>query len=210
MRTIEVKLYKYNELPTAKAKAKALDWMREGEQRMWTAEWEFAETAARKLGIVFATTEIKLMNGKTRTESDIRYSGFYAQGSGLSFAGRYQHEPESLFKIMTEFPQDDVLQGIARHLAELQAANSNNIVARISQNDRYFTTYAAVYDAVTGNEFDNPEIDKAVQDLMRSFADWIYDGIREDYEYRLEDGNLEDSLMANEYEFHEDGRRACV
>ena len=31
MRTIEVKLYKFNELPTDKAKAKARDWMRKSE-----------------------------------------------------------------------------------------------------------------------------------------------------------------------------------
>ena len=81
MRTIDVTLYQYNELPTGKAKAKALDWMREGEMQMWQAEFEFAETAARKLGIVFETREIPLMNGSTRTESDIRYSGFYRKAT---------------------------------------------------------------------------------------------------------------------------------
>ena len=209
MRTIEVTLYKYDELPTAKAKAKAIDWMREGEQQMWQAEFEFAETAARKLGIVFATREIPLMSGKTRTISDIRYSGFYSQGDGLSFVGTYQYEPDSLFKIMSEFPTEDRLIGIARDLASLQAGHANSIAATITQAGHYTHKYTMDVDLHDSESYAfETELEEQIEKLMRDFADWIYEGIREDYEYRLEDEQLIETLMANEYEFHEDGRRA--
>ena len=112
---------------------------------------------------------------------------------------------------MTEFPQDDVLQGIARDLASLQAAHSNGIVVTITQRGHYSHAHTMYFELHDSDDYAiSTELEEQIAKLMRDFATWIYDGIREDYEYQLEDGNLEDSLTANEYEFHEDGRRACV
>ena len=40
---------------------------------------------------------------------------------------------------------------------------------------------------------------------MRDFADWIYKGIEEDYDYQTSDEAINESLSNGEYEFDEEG-----
>jgi hypothetical protein len=213
MRIAEVKLYQYDELPTDAAKAKALDWMRESEAEFWEADFEAAETAAKLLGITFDTRPVKLMGGGTRYDSVIHYSGFGSQGDGASFRGRYEYARSSVAKVASEFPTDTTLNRIARELAYLQKTRGYRISAKITQDGRYShsnTMHIEAYDRISGNEIEeDTETSDELLQLMRAFADWIYDGLREDYMWRLEDEQLIDTLTANEYEFREDGRRAC-
>ena len=180
-------------------------------QELWEADFESAETAGRLLGITFDKRPVKLMGGATRYDSDIRYSGFYSQGDGLSFVGRYEYLADSEQAIASEFGTAEELGRIARDLDELQAGNDNRISARITANDsRYvhkYTMGAEVCDSETGDTM-HELVHDAVLDLMRDFAQWIYDDIRKDYQWRLTDEALDDALTANEYEFYEDGRRA--
>ena len=44
--------------------------------------------------------------------------------------------------------------------------------------------------------------------MLRSFADWIYRQLKEEYEYRMSDENVDESIRINEYEFDENGRIA--
>ena len=46
-----------------------------------------------------------------------------------------------------------------------------------------------------------------IAQLMRDFADWIYDQLEKEYEYQCSDNVVEESIIANEYEFDEDGDR---
>lgn len=41
--------------------------------------------------------------------------------------------------------------------------------------------------------------------LMRDFADWIYEQLEKAYDYRTSDEAVEESIIANEYEFDENG-----
>ena len=43
---------------------------------------------------------------------------------------------------------------------------------------------------------------------MRDFAQWIYDGLEAEYEYRQSDEVIDEAMIANEYEFTEDGELA--
>lgn len=49
--------------------------------------------------------------------------------------------------------------------------------------------------------------EEELERLMRTFADWIYDGLRQEYDYRMSDESVDDSIRANEYEFTETGKR---
>ena len=51
-------------------------------------------------------------------------------------------------------------------------------------------------------------IEEDTRDLLRSFADWIYRQLKEEYEYRMSDENVDESIRINEYEFDENGRIA--
>lgn len=220
MRTIEVKLYQFDELPTDKAKERARDWFRECEAQDFGAHgelWERAETAAKLLGITFDTEQVPLMSGKTRCEPHIMYSGFSSQGDGASFTGDYEYRKGASKAVRKEFGEDADLYRIADALTVLQAANGYRLHARIKQGEysgHYVHSHTMSADVVKRNPRNGDEDEasdetaEALLDLMRNFADWIYDGIKKEYYYRMEDENVDESIRANEYEFTVDGKRA--
>jgi hypothetical protein len=207
MRIVETKVYTFGELSEA-AKEKARQWWRDIPDT-WEPNFEAAETAAKLLGITFDQRNIKLMSGNYRQESDILYSGFYSQGDGLSFNGRYEYAQGCVYKIADEFPKDATLQRIADDLASLQRQYFYGLTAKIEQRGRYvhkYTMNAEVYDR--HGEDANEKTHDEILELMRDFADWIYDGLREDYEWQQADEQVDETLILNEYEFLEDGSRA--
>ena len=44
-------------------------------------------------------------------------------------------------------------------------------------------------------------LETRVLDLMRDFAEWIYRSLEQEYEYRLSDEAIEDTIRANDYQF---------
>lgn len=222
MRQVTVTLFKYDELPTDAAKEKARQWFRQGESEFFGQFgeiWEPAETAARLLGIKFARTDVRSAKSGTimRTEPDIRYSGFYSQGDGASFVGDYSYAKGCARNVAREFPKDTELLRIASELQALQRKHDYKLTARMAQQGHYshsgtMTVEITGPDSLVnqgdtrGQEFDAAE--DALIPLMRSFADWIYFGLRDEYEYRLADEQLEDGIRVNEYDFREDGTRS--
>lgn len=208
MRTIEVKIYQFHELSDA-AKEKARDWYREGIELHTDAVFEPAESAAKLLGITFAQRSIPLMNGKTRSESDIRYSGFSSQGDGASFVGTYEYRKDAPQAVRAEFPEDTVLHRIADELEALQAAHDGDTIsARVSQSGRYVHKYTMFADVSVGDEDGNDHTTNSLLRTMRDFAQWIYDYLFDEWEYQLSDEAVDDSITANEYEFLSTGKPA--
>jgi len=48
----------------------------------------------------------------------------------------------------------------------------------------------------------------AIRDCLRSFADWIFKQLEDEYEWANADEQVDESIIANEYEFTENGRIA--
>ncbi len=181
------------------AKEHARDWMRDCEMRDFDPCMEPYETAARIIGI---------------EDIDIAYSGFYSQGDGASFKGTFSFVPGCCTAIRKEFGRDSELHRIADELSalncRLRLAHGITLKGTITRNDaRYchdYTMQAEIHD----ENGDSPECltvqdDDEFTDLMRRFARWIYKGLEEDYEYRLSDAAIDESIEANEYHFTEEG-----
>lgn len=213
MRKIEVILYQFDEL-SEKAKEKAREWYREGEAQDFGAHGEIfepAETAAKILGITFRQDVVKLQGGGTRTEPDIRWSGFSSQGDGASFVGSYEYAKGSSKAIRAEFGTDEKLWAIADGLTELQKKHGYKLQATIEQSGHYVHKYSMSVDLYThtvGKSETFADAEKELLELMRDFAQWIYYGLEEEYTYRMSDEAVDESIIANEYEFTEDGKRA--
>lgn len=45
------------------------------------------------------------------------------------------------------------------------------------------------------------ELETRILNIMRDFAQWIYDGLEKEHEYRLSDEEIENTIRANEYQF---------
>lgn len=221
MRTIKVKLYTFDEL-SDKAKETAREWFRECESQFFGSHgeiWEPAETAAKLLGITFADRSVSLYGGGTRIEPDIRYSGFSSQGDGASFVGSYAYHKGSSKAVRAEFGGDSTstleLYRIADELTELQKKLRYRLTADITQDGRYVHEQTMSLE-VTGPEHLSDsksetfasEVETELLELMRAFARWIYRGLMEEYDYQLEDAQVDGAILANEYEFTENGKRA--
>ena len=206
----ETKVYPFDEL-SASAKETARQWWRNCENQDFgvrSFELEFAETAAKLLGVEFDTRPVKLMNGGTWYESVIYWSGFYSQGDGASFKSRYSFIADSPAKVRAEFPKNEKLHRIADNLAELQLKNGNSLTGKIEQRGNYVHSNTMYVDWVEREDEKDVSsgAEDELQELMRDFANWIYAGLREDYEWRMADEQVDDSIRANEYEFTENGK----
>lgn len=223
MRTIEVKLYQFEELSDA-AKEKAREWWKELESQDFGGHgdlFEFAETAAGLLGIEFGTKAVPLHGGGTRQEPDIYWSGFSSQGDGASFVGSYSYKKGCAKAVRAEFGTDNELWRIADGLTALQKQHGYKLECKITQDGRYSHSHTMNVDITAPESVANVEdchyegsrlvIHEPLNtllDLIRNFADWIYKGLEEEYDYRMSDERVDDTLIANEYEFTEKGERA--
>ena len=214
-RIMETTVYTFAELSKS-AKEKAREWMRNSEAEDFQPEMEQFETAAKILGITFATNTRKRSNGKTWEELDIAYSGFSSQGDGASFTGSYQFAPGCSEAIRKEFGTDTKLATIADELSALwvrlilkYGTPARTFEAKITRHSSQYshanTMDASIYDS-EGEELDT-ETWEEFRDLMCDFANWIYRSLEADYNYRLSDEAIDKTIEANEYEFDEDGER---
>jgi hypothetical protein len=148
------------------------------------------------------------MSGKTRYEPDI-YWQLHSQGSGASFEGTYSYIKGSVKAIGHEFPTDIELNRIAGELSKLQKPFGYQLTAAITRSGREVHKYCMDVEAYNknGDVVMDGSAGSDILDLMRDFADWIFDGINQEYEYRMSDECVDDAMQANEYTFTVDGKR---
>ena len=174
----------------------------------WDVAYEDAKRMAEMFGLDLRQKPVKLMNGNTRYDPSIYFSGFSFQGDGASFEGSYQYKPGGLKAVMTEAPQDTDLHGIVKALQDVQRKYFYQLRASITQSGRYChekTMSTDVEDARTGWEPDDKNDVEIVVKAMRDFARWIFKNLRNEYEYLTSKEAVIETLEANEYEFFEDG-----
>jgi hypothetical protein len=212
MRIMETKVYKFEEL-SDEAKEKAREWWRARGNEAFDTEWVFDDAAqcGEILGIDLCTGTAKLMNGETRPKVVIYYSGFWSQGDGACFEGNYSYAKGSAKKIRQHAPNDKELHRIADALQEAQRKVFYTATAITKHRGHYYHSGCmdVSVNALT-DEYCKPpaDVEETITQCMRDFADWIYDQLREDYEWRMEDEQVDDNIICNEYEFTEDGKIA--
>lgn len=200
MRTIETKIYTFDEL-SDRAKENAREWYRSCQD---SSDLEhvvdgIAQTADM-LGINLRTRPVKLMGGGTRYEPKIFYSVSFSQGDGASFEGTYSYKPGALKAIRADRPTDTELQGIARDLQQVQRRNFYRLTADITS--RRDTSVEVNVDGASCNDDEN-----IIEQAMRDFASWAYHRLRDEVEYQNSDEVVDENIIANEYEFDENGWR---
>lgn len=164
MRTMEIKVYQYEEL-SDKAKQKAREWFaRACEGDEW---WDFTKEDAKNIGINITSfdTYRQTINGEIITsatqviEEIIKNHG--EQCDTYKTAKRY----EPTFKKLEEMRDSD--------------------------------------DPKFDDEWENSE-HEFLHDILEDYLLIL----KKEYEYHQSDEYLEEGILANEYEFYEDGRRA--
>lgn len=223
MRTITTSVYTYNEL-SDKAKEKAREWYRECgfEYDWWNFLYDDFEQRAQELGITLNRKYLQLMNGKTRSEPEIYFTGFYHQGSGSSFTGRWRAQDMHVDKLESECPSDtelhriaDILAGCAKDdremWADISAEGDNWIRVEVHDAD-------AMEEQLNELEYKSNEYNLLAQackqredeitEALRDFNRWIYRSLEREWDWLNSDEHVSDVIIANEYEFTAGGKIA--
>lgn len=213
-KTKSVEVYQFEELDKD-AKENARQWWRDGlgSDEWWDDVYEDVKLVGECLGIEFKQKPIPLMNGKTRYDPCIWFSGFSSQGDGACFEGTWRFKADSLAALASHAPQDEKLKEIAEALAALQARNGNALVVTVEHRGHYYHRFMASFtiERADADEDGVPEVSAAdeeqVRDALRDFMLWIYNQLEEDWNCRNSDEAVDEDIMANEYEFTVDGKR---
>jgi hypothetical protein len=211
-------VYRFEAL-SDRAKDRARDWYREAVSHDFadfSAE-TVLEDAARMadiLGINLRTKSVKLMGGSTRQDPDI-YWAIECRDNGVLFAGSYYYKKGSVKAMASEAPAEyqgkvnagnAELNRIARDLADVQRTNSYKIQASI-HHGRDWRMEIDVEHADDNDMLSSTDAE-TVRELLHDFASWIETQLTAEWEYRNSDATVDEEIIANEYEFTEDGKRA--
>lgn len=205
MRTVEQKVYKFDELSDS-AKEVAREWWRRCElnEEWWDAVYEDAATIAAMIGIDLMTRPVKLMGGGTRYSPNIWFSGFCSQGDGACFEGTYRYAKGSVAKVKEYAPQDAELHKIVEGLYEVQKRNFYRISCQVTHRGHYYHSLCTEFEWTHDTDVSSDDLD-TVKQLLREFMGWIYDRLEAEHDWRMSDEYIDDNIIANDYEFDESG-----
>ena len=203
-------LYKFEEL-SPEAQRRALEKQAQYEAENFDSEFVYddAATIADLLGLDLDTRYIPLMNGSTRPEPTIYYKGFYYQGDGACFEGRYKYKRGALKAVMDYAGQDERLHRIVKALQDIQQKNFYQLTARTKHSGHYYHSGCMSVDVERsdGKEMTD-DAEEMVGECLRDFADWIYKQLENEYDYRTGEEACREAIEANDYEFTEKGELA--
>ena len=210
-RIIETTVYTIDELSDA-AKENARIWYRDqGLHDEWyDFVYEDFETICRIIGVTLATTPVRLYGGGTRDKPQIYWTGFWCQGDGASFAGRYSHAKGAAKGIRAHAPQDTELHRIADELQAVQRKNFWQLNAGIRRNGRYCHEYTMAIEVERDSPTWQPMTDGAediVIEALRDLARWLYRQLRQEYEHLTSDAAIDEIVAANQWTFTANGDR---
>lgn len=200
MKTITTSVFTFDEL-NDRAKESAREWYRGCMDSIeLDCTLEDIDTAAGILGISINGRAVKLYGGGTRHEPAIYYD--LDRGSGrISFNGTYSYAKGATKSIREYAPIDGTLSIIADGLSAIQKNNFYGLSACIRTSNRESDIRVEV-ESEHGDS-----VDDAVPELIRDFAAWAHSQLRAEWEYQYSDEAVDESIIANEYTFTEDGKR---
>lgn len=210
--TKTVTLFTFEEL-SDRAKEKARDWWRNLEASDFDHEFIFedAERVGALIGITIDRRSYRTMGGGTGSAPVIYYSGFSSQGDGACFEGRYAYAKGGLKALTKEIggesKGDKELLRIASELQDIQRRNFYRIECQMKHSGHYNHSGCMRVDHHGDNPSANVDDEQEVTQLMRDFADWIYDQLRTEYWWRMEDEQVDESITINGYTFTAEGKR---
>lgn len=200
MQTVELQVFEFRELSAA-AKEKVCDRHRDAFDM---SDLDFTlddiDNAARLLGIEIQ----KYDNYRAHGNPCIFFNGL-DEHNRLWFKGFYQHRADSFEKICEEFPKDDELNRIALELHKAAAMRSPYCAGFFigERHNEVRVEFAA--DDCGWSEAAMKQYADEVESLIRDFAVWAHERLRDEYEYQRREETIAESCKANELLFTEDG-----
>lgn len=215
MKTIQINIFQFGELSES-AKEKAREWYRRGSEsdpHFAESVYEDAAQIAEVMGLDIRQRRAKLMGGGFRMEPSIFYRGFCSQGDGACFEGTWRADNVKVGGVKCYAPQDAELHRIAKEFEEVAAAFPTGYFS-VKHSGHYYhencTDFSFELCAGEGDD-QGPsedaiiEAEDALEEAAKDFMRWIYKALEAAYDWDNADAQVDENIIANEYEFTEEG-----
>lgn len=204
-------VYTYDELDDI-AKEKARAWYSElvfNDSTDWEYAFEEADLMASLMGIeIDRRSGGRTFSRRSPEEPCIWFSGFSSQGDGACFEGTYRYKKGAVAAIKAETNDVELIR-IAKDLQAVQRKHFYKLRATCKHTGHYSHSGCMSVDVEHSEDQyrDLGDAEDDVRQLMRDFADWIYECLEAEYDYQTSDENVEETIVANAYEFYQSGER---
>ena len=209
---IHTTVYRLEELSAA-AKEQARARFREGgclDDCWFEFVYDDFERICAILGVELDTRSLRLYGGGQRRRPSIWFSGFWSQGDGACFEGRYSYARDAMCRIREYAPTDSELHRIAEELQAIQRRNFYRLSATITHRGRYYHEHsmaiAVARDTADGQDMTH-DAEDTVTEALRALARWLYRQLEREFDYQTSDEAVDEAITINEYTFTEAGRR---
>ncbi len=222
-REITTTIYEFDELTDPKAKDRARDWIRQFEAEHFDpdATIEDAEQVCEILGIRLDAgpgpnprdaRAVRVLGGLPYTPRPaIKWSGFSCQGDGASFTGTYAYKAGALKAIKAMCPKDETLHAIAETLQGCQRRHAYQIAATITRRGVWHYVHDRTVDITITSDRTGAEVPgsdpETIAETLRALMRWIYRQLEAEYDYRLSNDAIDETIRSNGYTFTIDGKR---
>lgn len=208
MRTEQINIFKYSELSDA-AKAKASEWWRESSRHddFWS---ECAINEAKEQG---RSMGLEIEN--------VYFSGFWSQGDGACFDGRWKAanvKAELVADGWGESSATAEIKRIAAEFAEFAKAWPESSFT-VKHSGRYSHENCTGFSVSLGEDEDSAadsgdkaaferwsKAEREITETAKIYMRWIYRQLEAAYSDYYSDAQVEESILANNYEFTADGK----
>lgn len=202
--TKQLTLYSFDEL-SDEAKERARAWLRECIDK--DAFWSEAvitdfETVAGFCGWDINRRPYKTMGGETRYEPIIYWSGFGSQGDGACFEGTFRATDINAQALREHAPEDKQLQRLANAFENFKNKQPHG-KATVVHKGHYMHEYCTEFGT---KGFDHTLHEVALIEDTRILMRWLYDALATEYMYQMSNECIDESIVANGYEFTVTGK----
>jgi len=136
------------------------------------------------------------------------FSGFYSQGDGASFEASYGYQKGSLSLIKSYAPNDKELHYLVEQIQKLQKSNFYSLSAKVERvSSRYYHSNTMIIDELYRD--DSKSIVEGTIDTFRSLcrelADYLYKALEREYNYLISDNAIREYLENQDNLYLENG-----
>lgn len=162
------------------------------------------------LGIEIKTRSHALVGGGSRILPCIYFSGFWSQGDGACFEGRYVYRHGAAAAIRKYAPKDQELHRIAMDLQSCQRRHFYALWAVATHRGRYSHEYSMSIEVNRDRSFGyepTAGAEASIAEALRDLARWLYRQLEAEYNFQQSDAVIDETMGANDYTFTAEGRR---
>lgn len=144
---------------------------------------------------------------------DFRFSGFYSQGDGASFAGKLNllqflkaHNLTMEYPAATFFADDYLGARLFRSASHYSHEHTVNISTNFGdyndydEDDLRYEVYNTMRDELND---ETPELEETLIDICRGYMRALYSDLRDEYEYLTSDEAVWETIVANDLQNEE-------